>query len=32
MSSDFLHNSIVRTFTFNGTIFHLQDVLKVDDS
>ena len=27
-----LHNSKVRTFTFNGTTFHLQLVLKVQDS
>ena len=32
MSSDFLHNSKVKTFTFNGTTFHLQLVLMVQDS
>ena len=32
MSIDFLHNSKVRTFTFNGTTFPLQLVLKVQDS
>ena len=32
MSRDFFRNSKVRTFTFNGTTFHLQLVLKVQDS